>query len=193
MQIAWCSLQDILDDEEQEGVIAALEGQALAQVSRAKFWVGTGGVLFTSMYIMFSIIQIIEPWTLLHHTPFRLILPLTLTVVAEMLAGGAIALATLSLVKFQFRDAMPDRSRNLLLKSSIYLAVVVFAFWVTSIVRLAISNPDQVKGLRFWRIFWKPLLPGLSVLGVVWTINGLNSIRRELSQLRSAKYTLKQA
>lgn len=174
-------------------MIASLEGQALAQVARAKFYVGAGGILFSSMYIIFAIIQLRNPWRLLHHSPFRLVLPSSLTVAAEILAATAIALATASLVRFQFYEVTQIKRANLVLMSSVSLAVVVFGFWVTSTITLAMLSPVQFTGVPVLRIFWRPIVPGLFVLGVIWTRDGLKSMRRELSQLRSVKYSLKQA
>jgi hypothetical protein len=186
-------LQNFLEDEQQERMIASLEDEALAQVARAKFYVGAGGVLFSLMYIIFAIIQLRDPWRLLHHSPFRLILSSSLTVAAEILAAVAIALATTSLVGFQLYEATQTKRAKLVLMSSVSLAVIVFGFWVTSTISLAMLNPVQITGVPFLRIFWRPIVPGLFVLGVIWTIDGLKNMRRELSQLRSVKYSLKQA
>ena len=181
-------MQDLLDNQEQEELIASLERDVATQTQKTKTVVGGGGASVALLFILSALYQAVYPWQLPHHAPFRNIIHPASVVVAELGAAGTAAYATSAVLAFGSRSELIWR-RNLVFCST--LALFMFGFWATAIYKVFMQGNLPLGSL--WRVLWRPFAPAFCVAAAVVLIDGLGEIRPELAKLHASKYNLKKA
>jgi anti-sigma factor RsiW len=178
----------VLDEDEQQKLIAELEQQARQQGRRAKVWISGLGLAVLLGYLTLAAHQAWRPWALLPHSPFEDVgMQPSSVSVAHLGSAAVVLLAALAVAAFS--QQQEDEGWAHLLRVSGTIALMVTLFWSAACLRLARRNDADFP----WRVVWLPVAPGAYVLAAGAVINTLYSLKPEFVKLRAARYRLKSA
>lgn len=180
------TIQELLDDQQQEEFVATLENDAVRQARQNTSLIAAAGTGFAALYAVFAVLQIVYPWEVYHHAIFEGLMEPSSVVVAELGAALTVIVATAAAVLFK---PHADAWRKLL-TLSITLASLEALFWSTAIFKV-LGRPG-IDWKIVWMV-WRPLGPALWVASMIVVINGLDRLGPQFSALRSAQYQLKRA
>lgn len=178
---------ELLDDQEQEELIAALENQAQKQSQRTRSVVTLLGSVLSIIYMLLALHQTIWPWTVRVHAPFQNILQPVAIIAAH--TGTAISIILSSGAVLLSQSGGQEHWQNALRLSGT-LVMFISTFWGAALYRVA----RQTQGLDvIGGLLWLLITPMLYLGFMAALVRMLASTRPELARLRAYRYRHKKA
>lgn len=191
----------LYDETEQDEQIHTLEKDIGRMATRSRLITLSIGIPLTCLYLAFAGIQLIRPWSLLHHRIFKEPMEAmygesSTKSIASLAIGdvaSALAMSTSTLSVNQF--IQPVRSVFLpTWKNAVNLSVAMMLlqliYW--SFATYALIQKLSVTDLgSVWRVVWKPIIPLFWFITATFIIDSISKLQIDIATLKRLKYRYK--
>jgi hypothetical protein len=180
----------VYDETEQEQHVEALERGIVRIANRTASVAVVAGSVLCAIYAYFAVAQYAWPFSLRHHAALA-DTGIDSLYVGELSSALAIALSTLSIVRF----VHPDESRlswKYVLNCAVLVTALQMIYWVAAGASLYVSSSLRGGRPAWGLVWWKPV-PSMVMFGLaVLSIDSISKMQIDLGTMRRSQYRHKQ-
>lgn len=194
--------EHLYDESEQDEQIQTLEKDIGRMATRSRHVVLAVGIPLTCIYLASAGIQMIRPWSLLHHRIFKESMDamygeastrsLMSLVMGDIGSALTIAASTISVNQFihPYESAfLPRLSWKNSVNLSMALMLLQLIYW--SLATYALIQRPWVSVRDLWRVVWKPIIPLFWFITATYMIDSISKLQIDIATLKRLKYRYK--
>lgn len=194
--------EHLYDESEQDEQIQTLEKDIGGMATRSRRTVLAIGIPLTCIYLASAGIQIIRPWSLLHHRIFKESMDamygesstksIMSLVMGDIGSALTIAASTISVNQFihPYESAfLPRLSWKNAVNLSMALMLLQLIYW--SLATYALIQRPWVSVRDLWRVVWKPIIPLFWFITATYMIDSISKLQIDIATLKRLKYRYK--